>query len=200
MHTGVINESQVRTPRLENPFSKANDVSCDLLLVPSQGTFLEDFKKGTGLHIAIIDGHSRILEFDRGGVRCHTVTIAEIRWQQCLRLKFIDYLLSISDDAINLSDIEDVWDQTVELFLGEEKAAETEPKYDPDKYNCFDFAITFLARFIDRLNLDHQSRPEFAILRKILLDKVSFCERLVLPITKRAAKYISAYRRKRQIA
>lgn len=194
MQKDITEKSQVRSPYLENPFSKATEVSCDLLLVPSSGIFL-DYTNKTGLHIAIIS-NGRILEYDYKGICCHRVTSAEIRWQQCLRLKFKNHLLDINGNAVNSNKIDLAWNRTVELFLGQERANWSEQKYDPNEHNCFDFAISFLVKFIDQLSLDQPHHSKFAILKEKLIDKNLFCEHFILPETKKAAKYISSYRRK----
>lgn len=179
---------------LGNPFTRVDEITCDLILAPSHGTFLNNFTRGTGLHIAVVDSQSRVLEFDHEGIRCHHVTSSEIRWHQCLRLNIKDHLLSTHEAKINL-----LWDQTCELLLGEERANWSDIKYEPENLNCFDFALAFLAKFVEKLDCTHSTDPKLAIFKEKLSDRVSFCEHLILPQTKKAAMYISLYRRKEYI-
>lgn len=174
----------------ENPFTRVDEITCDLILVPSHGTFLNNFTKGTGLHIAVVDSQSRILEFDHQGIRCHHVTGSEIRWHQCLRLNIKHNLISTHEAKINL-----LWDQTCELLLSEERADWSDIKYKPENLNCFDFALAFMVKFIEKLERAYLTDPKLAILKEKLSSKVSFCEHLILPQTKKAAIYISLHRK-----
>lgn len=57
-------------------------------------------------------------------------------------------------------------------------------RYHDEQHNCIDFVLEFL-----------KSVSRFAYIdADILTDKVMFCERLIVPETAKAAKYISLYR------
>ena len=55
-------------------------------------------------------------------------------------------------------------------------------RYHSENHNCFDFVLEFLRSAGASLN------------SQSLVDKVTFCEHIIIPETVKAAKYISLYR------
>lgn len=189
-----------RPGRWENsdyPLFRANEVKCDLVVLPSLGTFLDNYVNGAGLHIAIVDDQGWILEFDRNGMYYGSVD-KEVRWQQCLRLNFSNHLLSIFQ-PLGLKEIQSTWTRVVEFFCSIERSNWSKAEYECEQKNCFDFVLAFLTKLINELEL--KAKPNAIIdnslerLKVGVENKISFCEHFVVPETKKLIEYIVSHRK-----
>ncbi|XP_043212934.1 uncharacterized protein LOC122377031 [Amphibalanus amphitrite] len=187
-----LEESSVAT-QLPVPFHHASDRPRTVLLRPTVGEF-EDYRGGD-LHVGVSDGSGRVLAFDQDGLRLCPAA----EWPQCLVIP----LPASDSDAQNSGDrienpennIGDVvtsrasssydrgWDDAIAHFLNStEWRAEV---YDEISCNCFSFLLAFLERTGFLPAEDPWTRERFA-------------EEVVLPVTRRAAKYLTLRRRVQQ--
>lgn len=192
IHDGELCRRSVkRLSCLPYPFCAPQSIDHDLLLIPSRGTFLNDFNNRTGLHIGISSGSGTVVEYDRTGIKLSDV-IQDDRWQQCLRLKFIENLMfeaSIDDNH----HLHSLWIKSIEVLISN-KCEWNSQAYHSDHNNCFDFALNFiniLLNFMDVAKL----ASNLSEIRNKTSDKIVFCRIFVLPQTQQAARYISLYRK-----
>lgn len=83
--------------------------------------------------------------------------------------------------TVDLQNIDtELWDKEIEIFGNERKWSAY--SYNEAFLNCYDFVIGFLRSF------------GLESVYPCLRDKLEFCEKMILPVTSRAGKYISLYR------
>ena len=157
---------------LENPFVKANQNPCSVLLRPSgDSTFLSDFKDQNGLHIGVTNSKGTLFEFDVPGlVRTPKSEIDPKLWSQCL------VIIGQVPEAWT-----EHWNQKLEDMIKE--GIWTAENYNPHSLNCFSFVLEFLR------SLNHKR------LSQSWTDKNDFSEKFIVPRTKVAAKFITLYRK-----
>ncbi|XP_045199596.2 MKRN2 opposite strand protein-like [Mercenaria mercenaria] len=162
-----LTQSRLRIPPyiIESPFTEADITQCSLVIKPTIGHFLYDFSNNSNLHIGLTDSSGNVYEFDERGV-----TVGDKTWTHCLSIKILD----------EHEQLENKWDHSLEQFANE-KLWKKEC-YDENSQNCFDFVLHFLQCF----ELDRQY--------SCLVDKSVFCEKMILPATRRAGKYITLYK------
>ncbi|KAB7507682.1 MKRN2 opposite strand protein, partial [Armadillidium nasatum] len=101
--------------RVPYPFVRASQVPCCIVIKPTRGDFLHDYRNNSNLHIGVTDSEGRVYEYDFEGL--HSDGAAS--WIQCLAVPII---------SSNTNDTPDpVWKEYRENF-----------------YNCYTFVIKFL--------------------------------------------------------
>ncbi|CAB4066565.1 KPNA5_6 [Lepeophtheirus salmonis] len=171
-----LTECSMNIPPFEvpSPFSKARDYPCSVVLKPTQGDFLKDYRNGTNLHIALTDSRGTVVEYDEEGIHQDRTK----QWNRCIVLDLCD----ISSELTSDPDWGEYWDMILYEFLSASPVW-TVDTYDELNHNCFEFVLSFLRAL--------KQNPFSSLSR----NKVKFCERFILPKTTVAAKYIALYRK-----
>ncbi|GIX96731.1 MKRN2 opposite strand protein [Caerostris darwini] len=164
-----LSNVELRIPpfRIPYPFRDATKEFNCIVIKPTHGDFLNNYKNSSDLHIGVTDSAGYIYEYDVNGIT-KSKTQA---WYQCLPIKVMDKMnspLKIYWDEI----LHNVFDQnfwTIE-------------RYDSEEHNCYSFVLAFL-RSLHLQELD-----------PYLYNKTIFCQQFVSPQARIAAKYISLYR------
>uniref|UniRef100_A0A8D8LX46 MKRN2 opposite strand protein n=3 Tax=Cacopsylla melanoneura TaxID=428564 RepID=A0A8D8LX46_9HEMI len=166
-HAPLAGEATSVTPfRVPYPFVKASQYPCSILMKPTHGDFLQDYKLNQDLHIGVTTSHGKVIEFDQHGI--HTSRAQD--WQQCILIK------QMTDESWV-----DYWDQTLDQVSKQESW--TPEKYNEETFNCYTFVLVF-ARC-----LHYSDMSAHAISRE------QFCSHYVTPKTVTACKYICLYRK-----
>jgi len=155
---------------------RARDYPCSIVIKPTKGTFLSDYTNKSNLHIAVTDSVGEVVEFDKSGVRRDRSRA----WEQCLVVSLADHDLGVAE-MMGDPDWSEYWDMCLEQTLTTDQWSET--RYHEDDNNCFTFVLTFLRTLNQRPFTDWAS------------SKVDFCQKLILPKTVLAGKYIMLYRK-----
>lgn len=121
------------------------------------------------LHIGVTTSAGTIVEFDKNGLRKHRSS----QWGQCLLL-----------DQASGPWMEH-WDDVL-LQVCKQKFWSSR-NYDEESHNCYTFVLTFL-RTLD-----------YGGLSKAAANKTVFCEKFIVPRTTSAGKYISLYRKLKEL-
>jgi len=155
--------------RLGSPLADSTYCPFSVVLKPTSGSFLHNYSKGCDLHIGITNSLGVVYDFDRNGVN-----IRPDGWVQCLVVLTLEL-----DDWMR----RDSWDLRLEEYST--MSCWRKESYSEVMCNCYDYVLGFLSL----MNLQ-------AVVPSIT-DKLSsnFCRDVVVPQTKRVAKYISLYRR-----
>lgn len=186
------NHSIIPLESILYPFCDAGTVTEDIILIPSKGTFLEDFNSQSGLHVAIRGSEKSILEFDHNGMK--TGTVDEVRWHQCVKLQFVENFFKTTQ-VLKSNDLTEAWSTAIGIISDKKITHWSREKYDLVGNNCFDFVMTFLKEFLTILSrLNHLSDHISSNIFK-LRDKILFCEYFIIPETRRVAEYLNSYRR-----
>ncbi|CAG0880350.1 unnamed protein product [Darwinula stevensoni] len=167
--------SPLRIPpfRIPYPFGRARDFRCAVVIKPTQGSFLKDYKNSSDLHIGVTDSRGEVVEYDRNGVKRGD-------WEHCLPVP----IFPKKSSSLSLPQSHSFvlkWDSTLQSMA-------TSPLWTKDKYmekshNCYAFTLSFLGSLkLERLN-GATSNP------------TEFCQRFIVPQTTAAGKYITLYRR-----
>ncbi|XP_072042476.1 MKRN2 opposite strand protein-like isoform X2 [Amphiura filiformis] len=167
--------SSVRLPsppvRYPSVFVSSSVAPCSIIIKPTVGTFLNDYKDGANLHAGITNTKGSVYGYDENGVQ---VSGGRLSWKQCVTVSLIDQY----DD-----DIKEGWDKGLQEMAG--NACWTKEKYHESLHNCFDFVVGFL-------NHVHYNQMKWNKPDDITRNKV--CHEYIVPLTTRASKYISVYR------
>lgn len=173
---------------LAYPFFKASAVKCDIVVIPSRGSFVQDnYKATSGLHVGITQSDGKLLEFVKEGLKYSTED--EPKWQHCVPMRFLD---RISNNADKRLYIEGVWHEVVESYA--ERGVEC---YHPTGYNCLDFVLMFLSEFLTHLELEGEIKQQVDTISSKVHDKEAFCESFVVDRTREVARYIALSRKLR---
>eukprot|EP00094_Tigriopus_californicus_P004770 TCALIF_04590-PA protein Name:"Similar to C3orf83 Putative uncharacterized protein C3orf83 (Homo sapiens)" AED:0.13 eAED:0.13 QI:0/0.25/0/0.8/1/1/5/0/497 len=161
--------------QLPSPFSKAVEYPCSIAIKPTEGTFLRDYRSGHNLHIGLTDSQGKVHEFAEYGLHSDS----NDNWHQCIVINLLakEFHPVISDDP----DWKEYWDWTLAQVLA--SGQWNTNTYHRDEMNCFDFVLTFLRSL--------RQEPFSSLAR----DKVDFCQRVILPKTSLAGKYIRLFRK-----
>lgn len=183
---------------LKYPFKDISEIKFDFVLIPTKGNFLDGFNNKTGLHIAIVTDQYNILEFNHNGICIGDYK--NQRWRQCLQLNFMNYCIdrileqndiSIKNKMIQL--LETKWLEA--LGMTNNNVQWCKLNYECDNNNCFDFVLAFINSFVNSLTEYDEFKKLNASLINLTCDKVKFCQDFVVPVTKKAAIYISMNRK-----
>jgi len=152
------------------------DYPTSIVIKPTKGNFLVDYTNRSNLHIAITDSQGEVVEFDESGVRKDRTE----DWNQCLvvNLQETDPMVA---DMVQDPDWGEYWDLCLENTLHTHDWSME--SYHVEENNCFTFVLAFLTM------LNQHPFTGWAS------SKVSFCQKLILPKTVLAAKYIMLFRK-----
>ncbi|XP_068239826.1 MKRN2 opposite strand protein [Palaemon carinicauda] len=157
--------------RIPYPFVRASQSPCALVIKPTKGDFLHEYKSTHDLHIGVTDSEGRVFEYEQEGLHSDYTS----SWSQCLAIPII------SDSSNRLDPVwQEYWDFTLNTLAKD--PAWCEDRYDETSFNCYSFVVEFLQRL---------APPGLEVKT---LSKTSLCSQLLLPYTIPAAKYISLYR------
>lgn len=161
--------------QLPSPFSKAVEYPCSIAIKPTEGTFLRDYRSGHNLHIGLTDSQGKVHEFAEYGLHSDS----DDNWNQCIVINLLakEFHPVISEDP----DWKEYWDWTLSQMVA--SGQWNTNTYHRDAMNCFDFVLTFLKAL--------RQEPFSSLAR----DKVDFCQRVILPKTSLAGKYIRLFRK-----
>lgn len=148
------------------------DHPCSIVIKPTKGDFLDDYKSKSNLHIALTTSKGFVVEFDSKGVHRDRT----LDWNRCIVIDNFG-----SPNICRDPDWGEYWDHC----LGETLKSPhwTVEDYDEDGHNCFAFVLSFLRTL--------KQNP----FSTAAANKFEFCERYILPKTTSAAKYICVYRK-----
>ncbi|XP_046850795.1 MKRN2 opposite strand protein-like isoform X2 [Xenia sp. Carnegie-2017] len=155
---------------IPQPFVSSRQARCSVILKPTDGSFLTTYLSGDNLHIGLTTSLGGLVySFYEDGVQVEDNSI----WSICIvvnvlditQQKFFMFNLNAWDDALTKHCTHTLWSYD---------------KYNATENNCYDFVLGFLQTIVP-------SSQEF-------FNKDTFCERYVLPETKKAAHYIDLYR------
>jgi len=152
------------------------DFPTSIVIKPTKGNFLVDYTNRSNLHIAITDSQGEVVEFDESGVRKDRTE----DWNQCLVVNLQETEPMVAD-MVQDPDWGEYWDLCLENTLqAHDWGMES---YHVDENNCFTFVLAFLRM------LNQHPFTGWAS------SKVSFCQKLILPKTVLAGKYIMLFRK-----
>lgn len=162
----------------------------DVLIVPSNGSFLMDYNSKTGLHIGILQGGTQIWEYDKQGLQNSKINS---KWSQSIQLNILEII------GLGRSEVNDIWKLSLQSFLDPASRQKwSKENYDSENYNCFNFVIAFLTRFYEVISKSQSKdivSKQINELSSSLQDKLSFCQKFVIPRTRSASKYILLHRK-----
>ncbi|XP_020626230.1 MKRN2 opposite strand protein-like [Orbicella faveolata] len=79
--------------RIPSPFVAQNNVSGVLLVKPTKGSFLRDYKSGDDLHVGIVATNGKVYNFDEIGLHADSTN-----WEQCIAVSVnVDVCVSNSE-------------------------------------------------------------------------------------------------------
>ena len=166
--------------RVPSPFRSASDHRRAVLLRPTAGEFCQ--YRGGHLHIGASDCCGRVAAFDADGLR---LCPAE-EWAQCLVIPLpaagggpLSPGEGAGDSETPRSPGSRQWDDTLAHLLS--SSDWTAESYDDVSRNCFSFVLAFLERAGALPSPAPWTRERFAA-------------ELVLPVSRRAAKYLTLSR------
>lgn len=154
--------------RVPYPFVRASQQPCSIVVKPTQGDFLNNYKLMDDLHIGATTSSGTVISYNWNGISEDTVN-----WQGCLVVFSLrDRCWETQWDAL-LTDIvkNDRWDNT---------------RYDEEKHNCFSFIMVFIKRLNYALELSSMH---------LVKTREDFAKSHIAPITLKAHKYICLYRK-----
>lgn len=123
----TISDYVLQPFRLPYPFVRADECPVSVVMRPSRGDFLNDYKITADLHIGIVDSNGHVYEFDTPGVIINDIS----NWQNCLALKIVTG-----------SAWTDHWDGTIDTICKDDKWSSK--NYNQETLNCFNFVLEFL--------------------------------------------------------
>lgn len=166
-HAVLDDTSTSLTPfRVPYPFVKASQYPCSILMKPTHGDFLHDYKLNQDLHIGITNSHGKVIEFDQQGL--HTSRSAD--WNQCI------LITQMNDESWT-----EHWDQTLDQVS--RQTSWTSDKYNEETYNCYTFVLVFVRCL------------HYSAMSTVASSRDAFCEQYVKPKTITGCKYVCLYRK-----
>nr|CAH0105456.1 unnamed protein product [Daphnia galeata] len=115
--------------RIPNPLtSEANKLS--LLIKPTFGNFIRDFKRGDLLHIALSNSERKIFEFNENGISSYNFSPYP-NWTNFLSV-------SLASLPYKFVDLDEVLENTITMNIWEGE------RYNEVNNNCFDYVISVL--------------------------------------------------------
>ncbi|XP_071941726.1 MKRN2 opposite strand protein-like [Antedon mediterranea] len=167
------NLSSLRSPPVAIPTPFINGVKrpCSVVVKPTVGSFLRDYKSGSNLHTGVTDSKGCVHNYDEEGI--HTDTDSTT-WEQSLAIPIVDLVDEV---------LKDIWDERLCNMISEPNWQID--RYHPDLHNCFDFVINFL-NCVQFNNWKVKCNEP--------ITKSQFSTEYIVPATSKAARYISLYR------
>ncbi|KAF4530158.1 hypothetical protein B566_EDAN001415 [Ephemera danica] len=156
--------------RIPYPFIRASQSPCSVVLKPTRGDFLKCYRSTDDLHIGVTSSTGVVYAYDEHGLGTDDESCS---WSQCLAVPTYK-------TALQLQSVTEPWDTTLEHFKADTVSWNAE-RYREDGLNCYSFVLAFLRT----LNIEISDAAS---------DKATFCQRILLPHTTAAAKYITIYR------
>ncbi|EFX81430.1 hypothetical protein DAPPUDRAFT_317694 [Daphnia pulex] len=151
--------------RVPSPLtSEAKNFS--ILIKPTFGDFIRDFKRGDVLHIALSNSESKIFEFNENGISSSSFG-SYLNWTNFLSVSLatLSYTFSELDKVLKNTITMDTW------------AAE---RYDEVNNNCFDYVISVL----NAANKNSNSK----------LTKIQLTQEIISPAINRTIRLLSIVR------
>uniref|UniRef100_A0A1B6CPZ1 MKRN2 opposite strand protein n=1 Tax=Clastoptera arizonana TaxID=38151 RepID=A0A1B6CPZ1_9HEMI len=152
--------------RLPYPFVRAFQHPCAVVIKPTNGDFLNDYKISLDLHIGVTTGSGDVFEYDQTGLHRNRRT----QWNQCLIIT-----------QVKSEPWSEKWDDVLTTVASQN--CWSSQRYHQETFNCYTFVLAFLRCLHD----DELSEAAKS--------KVKFCEIFISPRTIQACTYISLYRR-----
>lgn len=186
--------------KLDCPLVSADHTSLELIIKPMSGTFLANFGNGSQLHIGVVNDQRQVLEYDHRGISLSDGG----RWDQCLPLGLSQLIINRWDQSGEA--FRAVWNVLIdELRSNNDNGVDTRwsaKNYDPANHNCFDFALNFVRKFVEKLHACHRSQGNTEAnqgngLMQLLHScdsKEQFCQALVVPRMRHLARYLALYK------
>ncbi|KAK8397352.1 hypothetical protein O3P69_004810 [Scylla paramamosain] len=152
------------------PFVRASQAPCCLVIKPTRGDFLHDYRSSQDLHIGVTDSEGQVYEYDCEGL--HNDYTAS--WTQALAVPIIR-------DPTAPDRLDAVWKEywNFSLHTLAEDSAWTSERYSEDSHNCYSFVLAFLQAL---------APPGLEVKG---LTKTSLCARLLLPHGPRGTVHLS---------
>ncbi|XP_037084157.1 LOW QUALITY PROTEIN: MKRN2 opposite strand protein-like [Pollicipes pollicipes] len=157
-----------------SPFRRAADQPRSVLIRPTEGDFLLNYTGGGDLHAGVTDSGGGVVAFDRAGLR----RVPTADWPQCIVIP-----LPASDAPAEAAAAR--WDHALDRLLTADAGRPLTT--DEADRNCFSFVLAFLAA----LGLPGVAAGG--------LTREAFAREHVVPVSGRAAKYLTLYRRVRRL-
>lgn len=136
-----------------------------VIIKPTRGTFLGDYKNGDNLHCGVTDSKGFLCHFNEQGIHYDSSS-----WHQSLVIP----LLRESDMLLTEN-----WDHHLIQII--QRADWTSERYVELGHNCFDFVVAFL----NSINYNYLKNGSNSLLSRQLL-----INEFILPTTSKAVKYI----------
>ncbi|XP_033100662.1 MKRN2 opposite strand protein-like [Anneissia japonica] len=170
---GADLSSRLRSPpiAIPTPFVNGTNIPCSVLVKPTVGGFLRDYKNGSNLHTGVSDSKGCIFNYDEDGMHLDTDSNS---WKDSLAIPVVDLV----DE-----ELKDVWDKRLHSMATQSSWQAT--RYHPDLHNCFDFVVNFLNCVEFNVWNEKSNEP---------ITRTQFSTAYILPATSRAARYIGLYR------
>ncbi|XP_020903334.1 MKRN2 opposite strand protein-like [Exaiptasia diaphana] len=140
-------------------------LSCCILVKQTHGDFLRDYRNGENLHIGITDSKGFVYNYDEQGV-----CIEKDNWNQCAVLELESADSQMWDSVLERSTKSNTW---------------SSERYHETSLNCYDYVLSMLKEI---------NKGGFFQDSKQLYSKEEFSKHLIVPLTRKVAKYIELYR------
>ncbi|KAG1706622.1 MKRN2 opposite strand protein [Nymphon striatum] len=172
-----LQTSELRIPpfRVPYPFTDASRAPCSVVIKPTNGDFLHNYKNSADLHMGVTDSNGIVYEYDEKGLKKCRDCGDSSEWKQCLAINVTD-----GSNKQFSAEWKEYWNFILNIIAEDEMW--TSEQYKEETHNCYTFVLTFL-RSLQLRNLNGS-----------ILSRTEFCKKFVLPRTTSAAKYISLYR------
>lgn len=137
------------------------------------------------LHIGVTSSTGTIVEFDKNGLRRHRNS----QWDQCLLLDQAEqpWIEHWDNTLLQVEICLKIRRKTSNVIFNVPQVCKQKCwvpwTYDEDKHNCYTFVLTFLKTL------------NYGGLSKAAMSRTAFCEKFIVPRTTSAGKYISLYRK-----
>lgn len=137
--------SELRIPpfRVNIPLSTGERTQLSLLIRPTNGSFVTNFKQGDALHIGISNSQGKIFDFDENGIN---FVNNQTEWNHCLSIGLNSFV-----------------DSSLDMILESEKSSShwSSCNYNEEMNNCFDFVVSVLNKATpllhwSKLSISHQ--------------------------------------------
>ncbi|XP_071854099.1 MKRN2 opposite strand protein-like isoform X2 [Apostichopus japonicus] len=163
-----LTNEPLATPPVRYPpiLKSSSNYPFSIIIKPTNGTFLGDYKHGDNLHTGVTDSRGFLCHFNEQGV-----TYDRSVWHQSLVIPLIEK-----------SDFElaTLWDEKLSQIT--HRPEWTSERYVELGHNCFDFVVAFL----NFIQYNYRKRNlNSSITRQSLVDEY------ILATTSKAAKYIN---------